>query len=108
MGGHGAKAQPECVHPLHVDRRQWSPELARYLERHRDAAAGNAYDHRLVELERRDRFGQRASSSGAIAEEWRDPGNDAHLSILPRYDGYQPRPAGIGPPKRIKNGGKES
>jgi len=101
VGGDGAETEPERVHPLDVDRRQRSRELARHLERDRDAAAGNADNHRLVEPERGDGFGQCTSGGSAITEERLDPWDDAHLLILPGHDGYQPRPAGTGPRKRI-------
>jgi len=76
--GHGAQSPPVGVHPLDVDRRQRSLELAGDLDRDRDAAAGDTDDHRLVELERSDGLGQGVPGGRAISKEGRDPRNEAH------------------------------
>ena len=83
VGGYCAEAQPADVHPLDVDGRQRSLELARNLDCDRDATAGHTDDHRLVELERSDGLGQGAPSGGTITEERRDPRDEAHVLIVP-------------------------
>lgn len=66
------------VHALDVDGGQRSLEPAGDLDSDRDTAASDTDDHRLVELERGDGLGQRSPGVGAIAEERRDPGDEAH------------------------------
>jgi hypothetical protein len=83
VGGYCAEAQPVGVHPLDVDGGQLSLELAGNLDRDRDAAAGDADDDGLIELERSDGLGQGAPGGSAIAEERRDPRDETHAVIVP-------------------------
>jgi hypothetical protein len=82
VSGHGAEAQSAGVHPLDVDRRQRSLQLAGDLGRDRDAAAGDADDDRVVELERGHCSGQGAPRRLTISEQWRDPRDDAHHPVI--------------------------
>jgi hypothetical protein len=70
------------VHPLDVDGRERSRELARDLDRYRDATAGDAGDERLIKVEHGDGLRQLAAGRGAITEERLDPRDDPHPVIL--------------------------
>jgi hypothetical protein len=73
------------VHALDVDRRERRAELSRHFERDRDAAARDADDDRVLQL---DRLREDLPGLRAVAEERRDPGDEAQVdgargSLLP-------------------------
>src|SRR5207237_8215999 len=95
--GGGAEAEPVRVHPLDVDRRERRAELARDLERDRDAAARDAHDDRVLEL---DRLGQYAPGLRAVAKERRDPGDAPNAPTVASRTGFERLPCDRRPAER--------
>jgi hypothetical protein len=96
--GHASEPQPVGVHPLDVDGRQRSLELAGNLDSDGDAAAGHTDHYRLLELEGGERLGQGAPGGRAVTEERRDPRDEAHAVIVPGRRVGRARAAGTAKP----------
>jgi len=76
MRGRRAESEPVRVHALDVNRRERRAELASHLDRDGDAAARDAHDDRVLEL---DCLGEDAPGLRAVAEERWNPRDEAHV-----------------------------